>query len=83
MRHKYNRERTMQMVFEVSFSELRLIHALAKAVDAMETTPNGVWKDELSELATNVGVALESASKEAADHFTSFQGAIAELSELE
>ena len=69
MQHNYNRERHMPVILTTTVEDLRLILALAKAVGAMDSLPNGVWTNELRELTANVKAALHGAASQAADHF--------------
>ena len=69
MHHNYNRERSMDIVLNVSFEELRLIRDLARAVGEMEEMPDGVWSHDVKHLGTYADTALHQAAVEAAEFF--------------
>lgn len=70
MRQRYNLERSMPVVLEVTCDELRLIEKLAKAVLEQEDMPDGVWKSELRDLLEGVQGAIKEVASDAARHFT-------------
>lgn len=70
MRQRYNIERSMPVVLEVTCEELRLIENLAKAVIAQEDMPDGIWKGELRDLLESVQGAIKEVASDAARHFT-------------
>jgi len=74
MRQRYNLERSMPVVLEVTFDELRLIENLAKAVIEQEDMPNGVWKSELRDLLKSVQGAIKEVAEDATRHFTGIAG---------
>ena len=69
MRHRYNLERSMPVVLEVTFDELHLIENLAKAVIGQEDMPDGIWKSDLRNLLENVQGAIKEVTSDAAQHF--------------
>jgi hypothetical protein len=69
MRQRYNLERSMPVVLEVTFDELRLIENLARAVVEQEDMPDGVWKGELRDLLESVQGAIKEVASDAAQHF--------------
>jgi hypothetical protein len=70
MRQRYNLERAMPVVLEVTFDELRLIENLAKAVIELEDMPKGVWKSELRDLLEGIQGAIKEVAEDATCHFT-------------
>ena len=69
MIHNYNRERSMDVVLNISFEELRLIRDLARAVSAMEEMPDVVWSHDVRQLGAKADTALHQAAVEAAEFF--------------
>jgi hypothetical protein len=74
MRQRYNLERSMPVVLEVTFGELRLLENLAKAVIEQEDMPNGVWKSEVRDLLESVQGVIKEVARDAADHFKGCPG---------
>lgn len=69
MKQRYNLERVMPVVLEVTFEELRLIEKLAEAVIGQEEMPNGIWKSDLRDLLEGVQGVIKEAAHGAAGHF--------------
>ena len=69
MRQRYNLERSMPVVLEVTCDDLRLIEKLAKAVMEQEDMPDGIWKSDLRDLLESVQGAIKEVASDAASYF--------------